>query len=89
MQFPSPFSLNTYNCLYCFAYGFKKIVLVQPYIFLYNAMKYPIFAWIQIFVGLSLFSLGSFVLVVGQCVAGISNAGKTPFVDRRDGGTGW
>lgn len=52
-------------------------------------MKYPIFALIQIFVGLSLFSLGSFVLVVGQCVAGISNAGKTPFVDRADGGTGW
>uniref|UniRef100_K1PI11 Protocadherin Fat 1 n=1 Tax=Magallana gigas TaxID=29159 RepID=K1PI11_MAGGI len=25
--------------------------------------------------------------IVGQCVAGISNAGKTPFVDRTDGGT--
>lgn len=77
------------NCLYCFAYGCKKIVLVQAYIFLWKWYKISIFCSDTTFSWIVDFSLGSFVLVVGQCVAGISNAGKTPFVDRTDSGTGW
>lgn len=67
----------------------KKSCWCKHTYFFENDIKYPIFALLHIFLGLSLFSLGSFVLVVGQCVAGIGNAGKTPFVDRTDSGTGW